>query len=68
MKREIYKAIKKLQPIDIHNLATKLEIDELSMLKVINELQEEGYIGIKVKPLSTDSDNSSYYITTTKKF
>ena len=68
---EIYNFVKCKPGTSIDVIAENLQIEELKVLKYVNELQNEGYVTIaKVAALdiSVEKGNSVYYKATHKPF
>ncbi|SEA56466.1 hypothetical protein SAMN05216349_11712 [Oribacterium sp. KHPX15] len=66
--KDIYNYVKKKGITDIHSIADKLKLEEIIVLKHVNDLQKKGYLMISaVLPLiNQDIKNSPYYSCTSK--
>ena len=70
MKNRIYNYIRNKNGVDIHSIAECLNINEITVLRCLNELQRDGFITISsVIPLdSTVESGSVLYKSTNKKY
>ena len=63
----IYNCVKKKRKADIHTIADELKLEEIIILKQVNDLQEKGYLKFSaVLPLNNQDKNSPYYSCTNK--
>lgn len=69
MKKSVYEYICTHSGTDIHAVAKALNLDEMQVLKVINELLKESYIKMETPiPLGTSNQDSCFYSATGKAF
>lgn len=69
MKKSVFNYVLNHRNTDIHAIAKALNLEEMQVLKVINELIKDSYIQMDTPtPLCTNNQNSCYYSVTGKQF
>ncbi|MBQ8797827.1 MAG: hypothetical protein IJZ56_06515 [Oscillospiraceae bacterium] len=69
MKKKIYDHIKEYGPVTVSDIFTTLNICGNHAFKLIEDLRANGFLRMRApRPLSVNSDNSCFYITTGKEY